>query len=76
MYPRRGQLTRAVSALNERYAIDEAKLALAAGECTLFLEHLDDSLAELPESPLAPFDKTKAATELRAYLNAVKHRNF
>jgi len=75
-YPRRGQLTRAVSALNERHAIDDARLALATGECTLFLEHLDDALAELPESRLAPFDKTKAAAELRAYLNAVKQKNF
>jgi len=76
MYPRRGQLARAVSALNERRAIDEVKLALATGECTLFLEHLDNALAELPESPLAPFDKTKAATELRAYLSAVKQQSF
>ncbi|MGB3049444.1 MAG: hypothetical protein WBB42_00505 [Polyangiales bacterium] len=75
-YPGRGQLTRAVSALNERHAIDEAKLALATGECALFLEHLDDALAEQPESPLAPFDKTKAAAELRGYLAAVKQRNF
>lgn len=76
MYPRRGQLARAVSALNERRAINELELALAVGECTLFLEHLDDALAELPESPLAPFDKTKAATELRAYLSAVKQQGF
>ena len=32
-YPRRGPLTRAVSALNERDSIDEAKIALATGEC-------------------------------------------
>jgi len=75
-YPRRGQLTRAVSALNERHAIDIPKLALAIGECTLFLEHLDVALAELPEAPLAPFDRTKAAAELRAYLEAVKQQNF
>jgi hypothetical protein len=75
-YPRRGPLTRAVSALNERDSIDEAKIALAAAECRLFLDHLDDALAELPESPIAPFDKTKAAAELRAYLTAVKQQSF
>ncbi len=75
-YPRRGPLTRAVSALNERDSIDEAKIALAAGECRLFLEHLDDALAELPESALEPFDKAKAAAELRAYLTAVKQQHF
>jgi hypothetical protein len=75
-YPRRGQLTRAVSTLSERHAIDDAKLALATGECKLFLEHLDDALAELPDSPLVPFDKTKAAAELRAYLSAVKQQNL
>ena len=76
MYPRRAQLARAVSALNERRTLDEVQLALAKGECTRFLEHLDDALTELPESPLAPFDKTKAATELRAYLSAVKQQSF
>ena len=75
-YPRRGPLTRAVSALNERDSIDEARIALAAGECRLFLEHLDDALAELPESALEPFDKAKAAAELRAYLTAVKQQHF
>lgn len=75
-YPRRGPLTRAVSALNERDSIDEGKVALAAGECRLFLEHLDDALAELPESELEPFDKAKAAAELRAYLTAVKQQNL
>lgn len=75
-YPRRGPLTRAVSALNERDSIDEGKIALAAGECRLFLEHLDDALAELPESALEPFDKAKAAAELRAYLTAVKQQNL
>ncbi|MDH3655291.1 MAG: hypothetical protein OEN21_13545 [Myxococcales bacterium] len=75
-YPRRGPLTRAVSALNERDSIDEAMIALAAGECRLFLEHLDDALADLPESALEPFDKTKAAAELRAYLTAVKEQNL
>jgi hypothetical protein len=75
-YPRRGPLTRAVSALNDRDSIDEAKIALATGECRLFLEHLDDALAELPESALEPFDKAKAAVELRAYLTAVKQQNF
>jgi hypothetical protein len=75
MYTRRGQLTRAVSALNERQPVDEATLGLATDECRLFLEHLDDALAELPESQLTPFDKNKAAGELRAYLNAVKRQN-
>ncbi len=75
MYTRRGQLTRAVSALNERQAVDEATLGLATDECRRFLEHLDEALAELPESQLTPFDKNKAAGELRAYLNAVKRQN-
>ena len=75
MYARRGQLTRAVSALNDREAVDEATLGVATEECRLFLEHLEDALAELPESQLVPFDKAKAAAELRAYLNAVKQQS-
>jgi ADP-ribose pyrophosphatase YjhB (NUDIX family) len=75
MYSRRGQLTRAVSALNDRRTVDDATLGLATEECRLFLEHLDDALADLPESQVMPFDKTKAAAELRAYLTAVKQQS-
>ncbi len=71
-YERRGPLTRAVSALRDRDAIDDATLGLATDECTLFLEHLDAALAEGAPSPLVPFDKTKAAAELRGYLSAIK----
>lgn len=71
-YARRGPLTRAVSALSNREAIDAAKLNLATRECILFVEHLDEALAEVPPSLLAPFDKNKAAAELRGYLSAAK----
>jgi hypothetical protein len=73
-YPRPEPLARAVSALSHREAIDAASLNLATDECILFLEHLDKALAELPQSLLAPFDKNKAATELRGYLSAAKDR--
>ena len=73
-YARRGPLTRAVSALSNRDAIDSSKLNLAAHECTLLLEHLDEALADVPRSLLAPFDKNKAAAELRGYLSAAKDR--
>jgi len=73
-YPRRGPLTRAVSPLSRREAIDAASLSLATHECILFLEHLDEALAEVPQSMLAPFDKSKAAAELRGYLAAAKER--
>ncbi len=75
-YPRRGPLTRAVSALKDASHIDDAELRLAANECTLFLEHLEDALAKTPESPQAPFDKSKAADELRGYLSAIKGRSL
>jgi hypothetical protein len=71
-YTRRGPMTRAVSALSHRDAIDAASLNLATHESILFLEHLDQALAEVPQSLLAPFDKNKAASELRGYLAAAK----
>lgn len=74
-YPRRVPLTRAVSALSRGEAIDGAKLNLATGECVLLLEHLDEALADVPQSLLAPFDKNKAAAELRGYLSAAKDRS-
>ena len=74
-YPRRGPLTQAVSALNYHEAIDTLKLDTATRECVLFHEHLDEALADVPQSLLAPFDKTKAAADLRGYLAAAKDRN-
>jgi hypothetical protein len=74
-YPRRGALTRAVSALTHDDASDATKLDIATRECVLFLEHLGEALADAPQSLLAPFDKTKAAAELRGYLAAAKDRN-
>jgi len=71
-YTRRASLTQAVSALRDRDAIDASKLALATDECVLFLEHLDAALAEIPQSLFAPFDKNKAAAELRGYLSAAR----
>jgi hypothetical protein len=73
-YARRGPLTRAVSALSHREAIDAARLNLAIHECSLLLEHLDDALEDAPQSLLAPFDKRRAAAELRGYLSAAKDR--
>jgi hypothetical protein len=67
-YPRRGPLTRAMSPLSRQETVTAESLNLAAHECILFLEHLDRALAEVPHSMLAPFDKSKAATELRGYL--------
>ncbi|TFH31807.1 MAG: hypothetical protein E4H00_02770 [Myxococcales bacterium] len=74
-YSRRGPLTRALSPLSRREAIDAASLSLATNECILFLKHLDEALAELPQSMLAPFDKSKAAAQLRGYLAAAKDRS-
>jgi hypothetical protein len=73
-YARRGPLTRAVSAMSHREAIDAAMLNLAAQECILFAGHLDEELADVPKSLLAPFDKNRAAAELRGYLSAAKDR--
>ncbi|MBW2546289.1 MAG: hypothetical protein JRE82_03465 [Deltaproteobacteria bacterium] len=67
-YPRRGPLTRAVSPLGRQKAVGAHSLDLAAHECVLFLDHLDGALAEVPQSTVAPFDKSKAAAELRGYL--------
>jgi hypothetical protein len=74
-YPRREALTRAVTALSYHEAVDTTKLDTAARECIVFHEHLDEALAGVPQSVLAPFDKTKAAAELRGYLAAAKDRN-
>jgi hypothetical protein len=74
-YERQSPLTRAVSALVQREAIDASKLDLAIEECAGFLEHLDEALAEMPHSLLVPFDKKKAAAELRAYLLAARDRS-
>lgn len=71
-YARRAALTQAVSALRHRDGLDASQLALATDECILFLEHLDDALAEIPQSLFAPFDKNKAAAELRGYLSAAR----
>ncbi len=73
-YPRRGALIGSVSALGRRDAVDAEALHLAARECASFLGHLDDAMDEAPESLLAPFDKQKAAAELRGYLAAARDR--
>ncbi len=73
-YARRTPLVAAVSALRGADASDLVALELARSECERFAEHLDARLGEMPESPLAPFDKRKAATELRGYLVAAKER--
>jgi hypothetical protein len=73
-YTRRGPLMRAVSALSQRETIEPVGLDLAVQECTLFLEHLDEALADVRPSLLAPFDKGRAASELRGYLSAARDR--
>jgi hypothetical protein len=74
-YERRGPLALAVNALARPEAIDASKLDLAIEECAGFLEHLDGALAEMPHSLLVPFDKRKAAAELRGYLLAARDRS-
>ena len=74
-YERRGPLTRAVSALGRRNELDTEALDLAVSECALFVEHLDASFEDTPQSLLAPFDKQKAAEELRGYLSAARDRS-
>ncbi|MDH3202642.1 MAG: hypothetical protein OEM15_17265 [Myxococcales bacterium] len=76
-YARRGPLARAVSDLAAHDAIGGPSLNLAARECVLFLEHLDIALEELESAQpdTAPFDKNKAAAELRGYLSAAKERS-
>jgi hypothetical protein len=73
-YERRGPLTRAVTALSPREAVDAAKLGVAAHECEMFLQHLDAALDATPHSLMAPFDKREAAEELRGYLAAARDR--
>lgn len=73
-YGREEQLTRAMSALATHEAIDPARLDLATHECALFLDHLEQALAEMPEALLESFDKKQAAAELRSYLTAAKAR--
>lgn len=74
-YAQSASLTRAVSQLALRESIDAQALETATDQCVLFLEHLDQAVAELPASLLAPFDKKKAASELRGYLSAAKDRS-
>lgn len=74
-YERRAALAHAVSALSRLEAVDAAKLDLAIEECARFLEHLNEAMAEMPDSLLAPFDKNKAAAELRGYLLAARDRS-
>lgn len=71
-YPRRETLIRAVSALSKPGSVDGDALNLAMRQCALFAEHLDAALDDIPRSPFAPFDKRKAAAELRGYLAAAK----
>jgi len=71
-YPRDRALTEAVSALRRGETIDRVGLDLATQECTLFLEQLEEALADFPSSLSAPFDKDRAASELRAYLSAAR----
>jgi hypothetical protein len=73
-YPRQGQLVRALSALGTHEAVDSTKLGLAVRECAVFLDHLEQALAEMPQSVLQSFDKRGAAAELRDYLTAAKAR--
>jgi hypothetical protein len=73
-YEREEQLTRAMSALATHEASDPTGLDLATHECALFLDHLEQALAEMPESLLESFDKRQAAAELRGYLTAAKAR--
>jgi hypothetical protein len=76
VYARSGPLTRAVGDLSQRAELDSAALNLATHESVLFLEHLDEALAEAPHALLAPFDKNKAAADLRGYLAAAKDRSL
>ncbi|MGD8606174.1 MAG: hypothetical protein PVH21_02700 [Myxococcales bacterium] len=73
-YTRPGPLSRAISGLTKPGTIDAATLRYAKQECASFADHLDATLDRMPGSPLAPFDKRKAAAELRGYLAAAKAR--
>jgi hypothetical protein len=73
-YPRKEQLAGALSGLGTNEAIDSMKLDLAARECALFLDHLEQAMAEMPQSVMRSFDKKGAAAELREYLTAAKAR--
>ncbi len=73
-YPRRGPMIDAVTALAGRDEIPAPALAAAVRECTAFLAHLDGALEAMPHSMLAPFDKERAAAELRGYLAAARER--
>jgi hypothetical protein len=73
-YARRGPLMQSVEALSKPDFVDATALRLATYQCALFADHLDAALGRIPRSPLAPFDKHKAAAELRGYLTAAKDR--
>jgi hypothetical protein len=73
-YGRRGALMRAVGALGRVDGLDAETLDRAVEECELFAEHLDQAFEDAPQSLLAPFDKRKAAAELRDYLVAARNR--
>lgn len=73
-YARPAPLSRALSALSTSQSVDAATLRFAKRECAAFADHLDATLERMPRSALAPFDKRKAAAELRGYLEAAKAR--
>lgn len=73
-YGRERLLARAVNALDRLGDLDAATLDRAVEECERFAEHLDHAFEIEPHSLLAPFDKRRAAAELRGYLAAAKDR--
>ena len=73
-YAQHRRLIDAVSALSDEDTIDSDELARATRECSTFLDHLDRALETMPHSLLAPFDKEKAAAELRGYLAAAREQ--
>jgi len=75
-YARRAQLIDAITTLSDCDEIRAAELETAVRECTSFLEHLDRALDGMPHSLLAPFDKEKAAAELRGYLAAARDQGI
>ncbi len=73
-YARQDALIRAATALDEAGPVEAEALAAAVRECSSFVEHLDRALEAMPHSLLAPFDKAKAAAELRGYLAAAREQ--
>ena len=71
-YTHRGPLTKAVSALSRREALDAEALTWASDECERFFQHLERALEKEAGAADGTFDKVEAAETLRDYLTSAR----